>query len=146
MSSVNGLRCVVTGAASGIGQAVAEQLTKGGATVVSLDRNEPAVPVSRHIPIDVSDRTSIDEAVGQLGSGFDAHINVAGVPGTAPSELVFKVNFLGLRHLTEAMFDRLEPGGAIVNVSSTAGFGWPQRLVSIRGRLAADPLESGLAG
>jgi NAD(P)-dependent dehydrogenase (short-subunit alcohol dehydrogenase family) len=144
MSNVHGLRCVVTGAASGIGRAVAEQLIKGGATVVSLDRNEPTVPVSRHIAVDLSEPASIDEAIGQLGSGFDAHINVAGVPGTASSELVFKVNFLGLRHLTEAMFDRLEPGGAIVNVSSTAGFGWAQRLDSIRDLLTADTFESGL--
>lgn len=144
MTSVKGLRCVVTGAASGIGQAVAEQLTKGGASVASLDRNEPTTPVERHIPVDLADPASIDTAVDQLGSGWDAHINVAGIPGTAPSELVFKVNFLGLRHLTEAMFDRLEPGGAIVNVSSTAGFQWAERLDTIRELLTQDTFESGL--
>jgi len=144
MTSVKGLRCVVTGAASGIGHAVAEQLLKGGASVVSLDRNAPTAAVERHLTVDLADPSSIDSAVEELGTGWDALINVAGVPGTAPSELVFKVNFLGLRHLSESMFDRLEPGGAIVNVSSTAGFQWAKRLDAIRELLTADTFESGL--
>jgi NAD(P)-dependent dehydrogenase (short-subunit alcohol dehydrogenase family) len=144
MTSMKGLRCVVTGAASGIGHAVAEQLIKGGATVVSLDRNPPTAAVERHLTVDLADPSSIDGVVEELGSGWDALINVAGVPGTAPSELVFKVNFLGLRHLTEAMFDRLEPGASIVHVASIAGFGWPQRLDTLRELLTADTFESGL--
>lgn len=144
MTSVNGLRCVVTGAASGIGHAVAEQLIKGGAEVTSLDRNTPTAAVNQHIAIDLADPASIDTAVEQLGTGWHALINVAGIPGTAPSELVFKVNFLGLRHLTESFFDRLEPGSAIVNVASTAGFQWATRLAAHRALLAADDFESGL--
>ncbi|WP_020497560.1 MULTISPECIES: coniferyl-alcohol dehydrogenase [Sciscionella] len=144
MTSTNGLRCVVTGAASGIGHAVAEQLIKGGASVTSLDRNEPAAAVDEHITVDLSDRASIDQAVEQLGTGWNAHINVAGLPGTYDPTLVFKVNFLGMRHLSEAMFDRLEPGGTIVNVSSTAGFQWAERLGAIRELLTQDTFESGL--
>jgi NAD(P)-dependent dehydrogenase (short-subunit alcohol dehydrogenase family) len=144
MTSVKGMRCVVTGAASGIGQAVAQQLTKGGATVVSLDRNEPVAEVERHISIDLADRASIDKALENLGDGWDSLINVAGIPGTAPAELVFKVNFLGLRHLTESFFDRLNPGGSIVNVASTAGFQWALRLGALRELLTADTFESGL--
>lgn len=144
MTSVKNLRCVVTGAASGIGHAVTDLLVKGGAKVTSLDRNQPTAAVERHLPVDLADPSSIDAAVGELGGGWDALINVAGIPGTAPSELVFKVDFLGLRHLTESMFDSLEPGGAIVNVSSTAGFNWAQRLPAIRELLSADTFESGL--
>src|SRR2546423_13080576 len=98
MTSVNALRCVVTGAASGIGHAVAEQLIKGGAEVTSLDRNTPTAAVNQHIAIDLADPAGIDTAVAQLGTGSNALINVAGIPRTAPSEPGLKVNFLGLRH------------------------------------------------
>lgn len=144
MTSVKGMRCVVTGAASGIGHAVAEHLLKGGASVVSLDRNDPAAGVERHITVDLSEPASIDEAVRDLGTGWDALVNVAGIPGTAPAELVFKVNFLGLRRLTESLFEALNPGGSIVNVASTAGFQWASRLDAHRELLAADSFEAGL--
>ncbi|NKQ54220.1 coniferyl-alcohol dehydrogenase [Amycolatopsis sp. K13G38] len=144
MTTVSGLRCVVTGAASGIGHAVAEHLGKAGASVTCLDRNEPTAPVERFVRVDLADPASIDAAVAELGTGWDALINVAGIPGTAPAELVFSVNFLGLRHLTESMFESLNTGGAIVNVSSTAGFQWAERLPLLRELLAAESFEAGL--
>ena len=54
-------------------------------------------------------------------------MNVAGVPGTAPAELVLAVNAFAVRQLTELFFDRLKPGGTVTTVSSTAGFGWLAR-------------------
>ncbi|MBA0126842.1 coniferyl-alcohol dehydrogenase [Haloechinothrix sp. YIM 98757] len=144
MTSVNDLRCIVTGAASGIGHAVAEQLLKGGAEVTSLDRNEPSAGVQRHLTVDLADPDSIDTCVHELGGGWDALINVAGVPGTAPAELVFKVNFLGLRHLTESLFGRFNTGGAIVNVSSTAGFQWSERLGQHRDLITTESFHAGL--
>lgn len=144
MANVKGLHCIVTGAASGIGHAVAEQLIKGGASVVSLDRNEPAAAVDRHLTTDLADPRSIDAAVRELGSGWDALINVAGLPGTSPAELVFRVNFLGLRHLTESLFEAMNSGGAIVNVASTAGFQWAQRIESHRALLGEADFENGL--
>ena len=38
--------------------------------------------------------------------------------------MVLTVNLLGLRHLTEALVDRLPVGGSVVNVASTAGSEW----------------------
>jgi NAD(P)-dependent dehydrogenase (short-subunit alcohol dehydrogenase family) len=70
---------------------------------------------------------------------------VAGVPGNAPAETVFSVNFLGLRHLTESLFEQMNTGGSIVNVASIAGFGWPQRLETLRDLLTTETFDEGLA-
>jgi NAD(P)-dependent dehydrogenase (short-subunit alcohol dehydrogenase family) len=145
MSAFEGKRYVVTGAASGIGHAVAEKLLAAGAEVVSLDRNTPKASVTRHVEVDLANPRSIDAAVEQLDGPFDGLLNVAGIPGTAPAELVFAVNALAVRHLTESFFDKLAPGGAVVVVSSTAGFGWPLRLEPIRDVLATDTFEEGAA-
>lgn len=143
MTDHTGKRYVVTGAASGIGHAVAEKLLKAGAEVVSLDRNDPAAPVTKHIKVDLTDEASIDAALDEIGDGYDALINVAGVPGTLPADVVFKVNALAPRKIAEAFLDKLNPEGAVVIVSSTAGFGWPQRLPQIRDFLATDTYAEG---
>jgi NAD(P)-dependent dehydrogenase (short-subunit alcohol dehydrogenase family) len=145
MTAFEGKRFVVTGAASGIGNAVAERLLAAGAEVVSLDRNTPAAAVTRHIEVDLANPRSIDAAVEQLDGQFDGLMNVAGIPGTAPADLVLAVNSLAVRHLTEAFFERLNPGGSVTIVSSTAGFGWPARLEAIRDLLATDTFEEGAA-
>jgi NAD(P)-dependent dehydrogenase (short-subunit alcohol dehydrogenase family) len=145
MSEFANKRYVVTGAASGIGHAVAEKLLQAGAEVYSLDRNAPTAAVTRHIEVDLANPRSIDAAVEQLDGQFDGLMNVAGVPGTAPADVVLAVNTLAVRHLSESMFDRLKPGGAVTIVSSTAGFGWPARLDVIRELLATDTFEEGVA-
>jgi NAD(P)-dependent dehydrogenase (short-subunit alcohol dehydrogenase family) len=145
MTDFSGKRFVVTGAASGIGHAVAERLLAAGAEVVSLDRNTPTAAVSRHVEVDLANPRSIDAALEQLDGSFDGLMNVAGIPGTAPADLVLAVNSLAVRHLTEAFFERLAPGGTVTIVSSTAGFGWPNRLEAIRDLLATDTFEEGAA-
>lgn len=145
MADFTGKRYVVTGAASGIGHAVAEQLLTSGAQVFSLDRTTPTAAVTKHLQVDLANAQSIDAAVEQLEGEFDGLINVAGIPGTAPPDLVLAVNSLAVRHLSEAFFERLVPGGSITIVSSTAGFGWPERLEVIRDLLATDTFEEGAA-
>lgn len=145
MTDFSGKRFVVTGAASGIGEAVAARLLSAGAQVYCLDRNSPSAKVTQHIEVDLANPRSIDAAIEQLDGSFDGLLNVAGIPGTAPAELVFAVNSLAVRHLTEAFFERLSPGGSVVIVSSTAGFGWPLRLDAIRELLATDTFEEGAA-
>jgi NAD(P)-dependent dehydrogenase (short-subunit alcohol dehydrogenase family) len=145
VSEFAGKRYVVTGAASGIGHAVAEELLAGGADVISLDRNTPSAEVTRHIELDLANPRSIDAALEQLDGDFDGLMNIAGIPGTAPGDLVLAVNSLAVRHLTEAFFERLRPNGTVTIVSSTAGFGWPQRLEAIRDLLATDTFEDGAA-
>jgi NAD(P)-dependent dehydrogenase (short-subunit alcohol dehydrogenase family) len=145
MSDHTGKRYVVTGTASGIGQAVAEKLVKAGAEVHSLDRNTPTVPVARHIAVDLADPVSIDAALDRLDGEYHGLLSVAGVPGTAPAGTVFAVNTLATRKLAEAFLAKLAPGGSVTVVSSTAGFGWPQRLTQIRDFLATDTYEEGAA-
>ncbi|CAJ1581035.1 coniferyl-alcohol dehydrogenase [[Mycobacterium] wendilense] len=145
MSEFGNKRYVVTGAASGIGDATARKLIEAGAEVVSLDRNIPSAPVSRHIDVDLANPRSIDAAVEQLDGSYDGLMNIAGIPGTAPGDLVIAVNSLAVRHLTEACLGRLTPGSAVTIVSSTAGFDWPERLEAIRELLATDSFEAGAA-
>lgn len=142
---VQGRTFAVTGAASGIGDAVARRLKAAGAGVVSLDIRAPEAPVDQHIPCDLSDPGEIDAAVDAIAGELDGLCNVAGVPGTQPAALVFAVNFLGLRHLTDALLPRIAPGGAVVNVASTAGWEWSQRLPLILEALATSSFEEGRA-
>ncbi|MGW0036999.1 coniferyl-alcohol dehydrogenase [Gordonia sp. NPDC003376] len=144
MSDLSNKRFVVTGAASGIGAATAAKLLAAGAEVHSLDRNTPSVAVTGHTEVDLANPNSIDAALEALDGSFDGLLNIAGVPGTLPGEVVFAINTLAVRHLSEAFFDRLNPGGSITIVSSTAGFGWPNRLEQIRDLLTTDTFDEGM--
>jgi NAD(P)-dependent dehydrogenase (short-subunit alcohol dehydrogenase family) len=136
-------RFAVTGAASGIGDAVARQLLGAGAEVYCLDRAVPTAPVTEHIPVDLANPRDIDKALASLDGQFHGLISVAGIPGTRPPEQVLAVNTLAVRHLTEAFMTRLQPGGSITIVSSTVGAGWPARLPVIRELLATNTFEEG---
>jgi len=142
---VQGRRFAVTGAASGIGDAVARRLKAAGAVVVSLDVRAPEAPVDQHLPCDLSDPGAIDAAVALIEGELNGLCNVAGVPGTRPAEQVFAVNFLGLRHLTETLLPRIAPEGAVVNVASTAGWEWSSRLPLILEALSTSSFEEGQA-
>jgi NAD(P)-dependent dehydrogenase (short-subunit alcohol dehydrogenase family) len=140
-----GRKCLVTGAASGIGDAVARALGASGARVISLDLNAPSAEVERHIPCDLADPTSIRDAVAAVGDSLDVLCNVAGLPGTKPDEVLIKVNFLGLRALTEALVPVLSPGGAVVNVASGAGMRWADRTAELREFVSTDGFDDGYA-
>jgi len=140
-SEFEGKRYVVTGAASGIGNRVAEKLIDARATVYSLDRNQPTAAVAKHVPVDLADVGSIDKALQELDGQFDGLLNIAGIPGTLPGDVVMKVNTFATRHLVEAMLPQLVSGGSIVIASSTAGFRWPEHLETIKKLLATDTYE-----
>jgi NAD(P)-dependent dehydrogenase (short-subunit alcohol dehydrogenase family) len=69
--------------------------------------------------------------VQALPPGVHGIANVAGLPPTAPAELVLKVNLVGLRAFTLAMIPKLADGASIVNLASLAGFGWANQVSSI---------------
>ncbi len=140
-----GKTIVITGPSSGIGAETARLLRLKGARVIGVDRNDPMVTLDGFVKADLSEQSTIDAAIKQLPARFDALCNIAGVPGTAPVDLVGRVNYLGLRHLCQRALEHLPEGGAIVNIASILGAEWPQR-VDVHKALAETPsFEAGLA-
>lgn len=128
---------VVTGAASGIGKAVAFDLMERGVSVIGVDK-EPAPGQDAHLQADLSSATSVEDVVEELPAGIDGLCNIAGVPPSDHGELVLRVNFLALRHLTEALVPKMADGASIVNLASMAGNGWRDNLPQIRELLDSD--------
>jgi NAD(P)-dependent dehydrogenase (short-subunit alcohol dehydrogenase family) len=62
----DGAVIVVTGAAGGVGHAVAGWLAERGAQVYSLDRRRPDEPVGTFVEVDVLSEDSVDAAVQQV--------------------------------------------------------------------------------
>lgn len=120
-------RVIITGAASGIGEATAEALRKRGAKVVGLDLRAS----DEVLTCDVTDQESVDkaivEAVKRLGGGVDALVNCAGIglPQSATERpgidalRVLDVNLLGTWRVTAAALPALRTSrGRVVNVAS----------------------------
>jgi NAD(P)-dependent dehydrogenase (short-subunit alcohol dehydrogenase family) len=141
----DGRRVVVTGCASGIGAHVARQLTELGAEVVGLDRRQPALQLKEFHEVDLADQASIDHAASSIGGQVDALFNVAGVSsGIGNSLLVVTINFLGLRHLTEALVPAMPPGSAIASVSSLAASGYREDQQAVAGLLNTETMAEGI--
>lgn len=141
--SLQGKTIVVTGTASGIGAEVARLARFQGARVIGVDRNEPSLTLDGFVKADLGSPATIDEAVARLPQRIDALCNIAGVPGTAPADTVARVNYLGLRHLSTRVLERLPAGGAIVNVASILGAEWPQRLAAHKALAATEGFDAG---
>ncbi len=142
---LQGKTIVVTGIGSGIGAETARCLRAGGARVIGIDRQDPVITLDGFVKADLSEQVAIDAAIKQLPARIDALANVAGVPGTAPVDAVARVNYLGLRHLTLKLLERMGEGGAVVNVASILGAEWPQRLALHRALAETNGFEAGLA-
>jgi len=137
---------VLTGGASGIGAAAAARLRAGGCELHVLDVAPPAPALgARFIECDMGRREAIDAALGRLPDRIDALVNVAGIPGPHPATAVVAVNFLGLRHLTEALLPRIAEGGSIVNVGSSAARDWRDQAALVESLLATRDFDAGLA-
>lgn len=143
--SLQGKTIVITGASSGIGAETARLLRFQGAHVIGVDRNDPMLTLDGFVKADLSEESAIDAAVKQLPERIDGLCNVAGVPGTAPAALVARVNYLGVRHLSERVLERMPAGSSIVNVSSILGYFYPQRLDQHKALAKTAGFEAGLA-
>jgi NAD(P)-dependent dehydrogenase (short-subunit alcohol dehydrogenase family) len=142
----DGASAVVTGAASGIGKALATELVYRGATVLvadidgsgaaavggSLDRSGPGSASA--VTLDVTDAHAVTRAVDRFAGdhgGLDFLFNNAGVGvggevremTSAHWQRVIDVNLLGVVHGVSAAYPRMiEQGrGHIVNTASLAG-------------------------
>ena len=140
----DGRRVVVTGCSSGIGEAVAVGAAELGATVVGVDIKPPASDIAEFVHMDLGDRRSIDAGAAAIGGTIDALFNCAGLSdGSATPSQVFAVNFLGMRHLTEALVGGpLAGGGAVVNVASLGGLGWDNNLEAVQQMVALNDWDT----
>lgn len=146
----NGKVCVVTGAASGIGRALAQTLAASGATLALSDINEEGLQetvdmiggANQH-KVDVFDMADAD-AIAAYAPDVEAALgpadfvfNNAGLArvgdfkNTPPEafETVMNVNFYGVVRMSRAFLDQLiKTKGGLVNVSSIFGIiGWPNQ-------------------
>jgi 2-keto-3-deoxy-L-fuconate dehydrogenase len=132
---------VVTGGASGIGEATARILRGRGATVVTLDRNLADPALGRHLQVDITDHQAVASgitAVGEQHGRIDALVNNAGIGSIGTVEdgdlsewqKVIDVNVFGLVVASRATlpFLRQSADASIVNVTSlVAAVGVPMR-------------------
>ena len=123
-----GKRVIVTGCYSGMGAATAQMLAGLGAEVHGMDFRAPDAEYASFNLVDLRDPASIEAGVAAVGGKVDALFNCAGLPQSAPPLDVMKVNFIGLRHLTQAVVPLMSGGGAIASIASTGGLGWSRRI------------------
>jgi NAD(P)-dependent dehydrogenase (short-subunit alcohol dehydrogenase family) len=139
---------VAGGGGSGMGAAAAGLVRAAGGAVTVLDLREPdSLGGVAFQQVDLGDADAIDRAVERLGDRVDALFNCQGIAGSSAgtrSSDVMRVNFLGVRHLTERVLPRIPSGGAVVSIASVGGLGWERRRALIDELLAADDFDAGL--
>jgi len=150
---------VVTGAARGIGAAIAARLLRDGAAVVAVDRE--AVDTNRlfgdlaaratAVTLDVTAPDAghaVIEAAGLAAGGLDILVNNAGIGGAAAIDATtdadwqrfLDTNLTAVFRLCRDLLPALRaPGGRIVNIASTFG------LVGFPGSLAYGVAKAGVA-
>ncbi len=120
--------CVVTGARSGMGRAVAKMLVDLGAEVYTIGRNPCNVPgVEKDIVCDLLYKDQIDAAfLNEIPYEIDNFFGVAGISGLHNTMMeTFKVNYLANKYIIEEyLMKRMMPGGAITITTSSGGLGW----------------------
>ena len=143
MFSLAGRTAIVTGAATGIGEAIATRLAEAGATVAVVDLNLPgaqqvagALPnASFAIEADVAVAASVSRAVDQVlqkTGRIDILVNNAGIAG--PAAFIWEqtdedwqrniaINLTGVFNFCRAVIPHMRSRsyGRIVNVASIAG-------------------------
>ncbi len=143
--SVGGKKALITGGGSGIGAAIARELTRAGARVIVADINLVAAEAvalelqgAQTLELDVASHESVGHAFESL-PGLDILINNAGiglVGGIAQTTLedfdrVMRVNVRSVFLMTQAALPHLlKTHGTIINIASVGG------LVGIKQRFA----------
>lgn len=158
---MHGKVVVVTGAASGIGEACAHAFARAGARVAMFDRDAAALATAARgvdgslaVLVDVADRASVERGVRETCEAFggvDVLVNSAGIESTYTIERmpqsewdrVLEVNLRGTMLCTQAVVASMSTrgGGAIVNIASIAG-----KRISYHGGAAYTASKAGVLG
>jgi len=133
---------IITGAASGIGKAIAAAFTEEGAKVAIADINFEAAQKTAEqfdksaiaVKVDVSNRVSAEKMVGEVEDKhgpLDILVNNAGVSYITPFldcsqelwEKTININLKGTFNCSQAVISRMLPrkNGVIINMSSQSG-------------------------
>ena len=152
--SISGRRVVITGAASGLGQAAARLFAERGARVALVDINADRLEEGRgqlahperhvSVPMDVSDPTSVREGFGKIAGefgGLDVAYLAAGIcdfENDGPLKKVepdfwdrmIAVNLTGTFLTAQAAFEMMPEhgGGSIITVASITALIGQKRL------------------
>ncbi|MEM8583256.1 MAG: SDR family NAD(P)-dependent oxidoreductase [Bacteroidota bacterium] len=135
---------LVTGASSGVGEALSPMLARSGYRVFGMSRRRVDIPGVEPLPADVSKPDTVKEAISTLlsetGGHLDCVVHCAGIGGAGPVEqmpldranTIMDTNFWGSYHICQACLPALleAPAGRLLLVGSIAGFmGIPFRSV-----------------
>lgn len=143
MFNLSGQTAIVTGAATGIGEAIARRLTQAGATIAIADLNlEGAQQVAASIggssfavQVDISQaqsvKAAVDKVLAQTGQ-IDVLVNNAGIAGRAAPiweqtdedwQKIIAINMTGVFNFCRAVVPHMQARhyGRIVNIASIAG-------------------------
>jgi NAD(P)-dependent dehydrogenase (short-subunit alcohol dehydrogenase family) len=142
MFRLDGKRAIITGAASGIGLAIARVFAANGAQVALLDLNAEKVAamaeaLSKEFGIavtgracDVSDEVSVKQAFAALGSPVDVLVNSAGIAhvgnlvstSVADMDRLYAVNVKGTYLCMKSAIEPMSAAGkgVILNMASIA--------------------------
>ena len=135
---------IITGAASGLGLALAKKMAGEGVQLVLIDQNpEGQETIRQHVsgkydyfPIDITDESAIKEMVNNMGIRFgriDILVNCAGITGftnikshevdTENLRRVFDVNFMGSWYTSKYVLPWMLKNnyGRILHFASIAG-------------------------
>ncbi|QHG85530.1 SDR family oxidoreductase (plasmid) [Rhodococcus rhodochrous] len=165
MSNLTGKVALVTGGASGIGEATARALADAGAQVTVADvQDEAGTLVAKetggnYVHLDVTDETQWSSAVEEITAkqgNISVLVNNAGVflPGGTEHVSVehfrrsFEVNQLGVFFGIRAVVPSMSQGGggSIINISSSAGLvGVPDAIAYSSSKWAVRGLTKGAA-
>ena len=134
MARLDGKRAIVTGAAKGIGRAIAERFVAEGAVLLVADIDPAVEGLARDlgheaIVADVSRKAEVEGIVARAGTlwgGLDILVNNAGVTHAATLDdlteddfdRVFATNLKSALWGTQAAARLMGEGGAVVNMSS----------------------------